>query len=547
MHLHDWFRPPRYLLTLLLAVTFVASAALVWLGWRLLDQERAVVTQRAVERRENAADRVVAIFQRNLHELEVQLSPGASGLPDDAVVLLVASRGTMQARPPQRLVFYPPAIAQEAQAADVFRAGETAEFSGATPTQAIAIYRELARSTDRSVRAGSLVRLGRSLRKAVMLGDALQAYSDLRLLGDATVAGLPAELVAREARCTVLERMGRRDELEREAQSLYRDLETGRYQLQHAAWSFFLEEAKAWAGPGVVRAPSLEGAIALSAAAESLWNRWQDLPASGNALLVHQDQPVLAVWTATPEQLTAVLAGRRYLEAISGQAAREAQVRIAISDRDGTPVLGAVTGPEAVRGAIAIHQPWNLRISSAVPEAESAQDRTRRQLLLSGLAIAGALILAGGYFAFSGIHRELAVAQLQSDFVAAVSHEFRTPLTSMRQLSQMLSQGRVIQEGRRQQYYDVLARESERLHRLVEGLLNFGRMEAGAVRYRLESVDAAELVRSVGNSMSWTRGASWCRPANVQRRQIRPIAAFLRFAGTFPITPLHDRLRETLH
>jgi signal transduction histidine kinase len=79
----------------------------------------------------------------------------------------------------------------------------------------------------------------------------------------------------------------------------------------------------------------------------------------------------------------------------------------------------------------------------------------------------------------------------------------------MRQLSQMLSHGRVIQEDRRQQYYDVLARESERLHRLVEGLLNFGRMEAGAVRYRLESVDAAELVRSVAGEFE--RQAEGCK------------------------------------
>ncbi|MBI4421559.1 MAG: HAMP domain-containing histidine kinase, partial [Gemmatimonadetes bacterium] len=48
-------------------------------------------------------------------------------------------------------------------------------------------------------------------------------------------------------------------------------------------------------------------------------------------------------------------------------------------------------------------------------------------------------------------------------------------------------------------YYQVLQREGERLHRLVEGLLDFGRMEAGALEFRPEPLDAESLVRAVVN------------------------------------------------
>lgn len=58
----------------------------------------------------------------------------------------------------------------------------------------------------------------------------------------------------------------------------------------------------------------------------------------------------------------------------------------------------------------------------------------------------------------------------------------------------MLSKGRVPSEGLRQQSYDILARESERLQRLVESLLDFGRIEGRAVRYRFEPLDPAALV-----------------------------------------------------
>jgi signal transduction histidine kinase len=94
------------------------------------------------------------------------------------------------------------------------------------------------------------------------------------------------------------------------------------------------------------------------------------------------------------------------------------------------------------------------------------------------------------------IRREADVARLQSDFVAAVSHEFRSPLTTMRQMAEMLDADRVPADSRRRQYYRVLVRETGRLQRLVETILDFGRMEAGTATYRFADLDAAALVES---------------------------------------------------
>ena len=95
------------------------------------------------------------------------------------------------------------------------------------------------------------------------------------------------------------------------------------------------------------------------------------------------------------------------------------------------------------------------------------------------------------------VSRELAVARLQSDFVSAVSHEFRTPLTSLRQLSEMLMDRPEMSDDRRQSYYAALARQTERLQRLVESLLDFGRMEAGTSPYREVPLDAATFVTAL--------------------------------------------------
>jgi signal transduction histidine kinase len=107
-----------------------------------------------------------------------------------------------------------------------------------------------------------------------------------------------------------------------------------------------------------------------------------------------------------------------------------------------------------------------------------------------------------------GVSRELAVARLQSDFVAAVSHEFRTPLTSLKQLAELLSSGRVASDERRARYYEVMERETGRLHRLVEGLLDFGRMEAGALEFSWERVTPSDLVRRVVTEFETELGES---------------------------------------
>ncbi|MEO5567025.1 MAG: HAMP domain-containing sensor histidine kinase, partial [Gemmatimonadaceae bacterium] len=74
-------------------------------------------------------------------------------------------------------------------------------------------------------------------------------------------------------------------------------------------------------------------------------------------------------------------------------------------------------------------------------------------------------------------------------------HEFRSPLTGIRQLGEMLMRGRVPNEARRQEYYERITRESDRLARLVENLLDFARMEEGRRDYRFEPLDAVSWLR----------------------------------------------------
>ena len=117
--------------------------------------------------------------------------------------------------------------------------------------------------------------------------------------------------------------------------------------------------------------------------------------------------------------------------------------------------------------------------------------------MIFGLALVVLFVVAATYFAGRAVSRELAAATLQSDFVSAVSHEFRTPLTSMKQFTEMLVEDDDLPAEERREFYRAQERATRRLSRLVESLLDFGRMEAGARPYRLEPLDAADLVRTV--------------------------------------------------
>ncbi len=216
------------------------------------------------------------------------------------------------------------------------------------------------------------------------------------------------------------------------------------------------------------------------------------VPTSGGA--------VLLIWRIAAGELHGFAADAEYLEkhwlAELKPLLDSRGVRLVLTNPDGRRVLGEAPSRgsrSAVRLASVTQLPWTLQVFQSGDDGGAWQ--SRRTLLLAGIAVLVALILTGGWFIGRAVSHEMAVAQLQSDFVSAVSHEFRTPLTSLCQLSELLMRGRVAGEQDRLQYYELLHGESQRLRRLVESLLNFGRLESGKLQFRFEELDAAAFVR----------------------------------------------------
>ena len=112
-----------------------------------------------------------------------------------------------------------------------------------------------------------------------------------------------------------------------------------------------------------------------------------------------------------------------------------------------------------------------------------------------GISAPVLVILFAGLLLYRLIRRELRLSARKTGFVSQVSHELKTPLTSIRMYSELLhDHDRELAPEKRRNYLRILLEESERLSRLVGNVLDFGRLDEGRKRYAPEEVDLPALL-----------------------------------------------------
>lgn len=134
----------------------------------------------------------------------------------------------------------------------------------------------------------------------------------------------------------------------------------------------------------------------------------------------------------------------------------------------------------------------NLKSSTI---SEIVKPRTKKQLTL--IITANLILIFGLILLFRNMRKDMALAQLKSEFVSNVSHEIRTPLALIQMYIETLEMDRVKSENKKKEYYGVILNETERLSGIVNKILNFTQIEKGQRRYVFVETDLNQLLEEV--------------------------------------------------
>lgn len=170
-----------------------------------------------------------------------------------------------------------------------------------------------------------------------------------------------------------------------------------------------------------------------------------------------------------------------------------------VTDADGVVVFGpAEVGERSPirEGRFSfVFTDWSLALHNLGP-APLSWDRTdlRFPALLSG--VLAVVLLAGVALALQAAKREMRLSQMKADFVSNVSHELRTPVASIRVFADLLRSGRVATPEKIVEYGTRIEAETRRLSNLIDGVLEFSRMESGQRTFTFEPADVVEIVEA---------------------------------------------------
>jgi signal transduction histidine kinase len=190
-----------------------------------------------------------------------------------------------------------------------------------------------------------------------------------------------------------------------------------------------------------------------------------------------------------------------YLKSISEKMIKKldpgSSINIKIEDNQGKLVFSKVLKEEI--GYLSFPFPenlpqWKLLLSENKPGFLTTLLKARSGIYLFIFILIALLMLLGFAFIMYTLNVELRLNKLKSEFISNVSHELKSPLTSIRMMTEMLHHNRVQTEARKSAYYSAMLEESEHLSHLIDNILDFSRMDDDRKKYDFADLDLDELL-----------------------------------------------------
>ena len=477
---------------LLLSAILIPTAAVVFLVVRVVRQEHELAERRAAAEQRDALDQLRRELTARLQALrleEVNRLIGESGrrLPPDSPIVFVAPM--VQDRMVLPWEDSPTAPVPSAAFVRWQREGESREFQQHDAAAAAAAYQEALEVAHSPLeQCFARLWLGRGYAKAGMTVESLHTdHAMVEKCGGVSDAdGIPLALYAAG-------RLLARGQPDGPAAD-YVLRSAARRQWRSPNEALTLQASlQRMAGPAAqeaLRTLSLEtrNIEQISALARNMHDHLGTLQRASRsapgdlAWIGYGDEPWL-ITLVSPTSFAAPV-----VMAVSSQRIVPAGVTLRLAPPSAATPLGD--------GFVGLHVEWPAGRFAAAPALPVAVYGSTLGFVL------GAALLAG-YLLLRDLHRETEMAVMRSHFVASVSHELKTPLTSIRAHAETMLMGRAGGAEAAAVYLRTIVSESERLGRLVDSVLDLSRIEQGRKTYHLQTTRLADVVRVAARTMEY--------------------------------------------
>ena len=491
-------------LFLFLAVLILPGVMIAVQGWRLSVQEQELARTRLEEIRKRTAGEIGQEIVTRLERIKTQEMANMPGAPipqvrysDPAIVAVGWVDG-------ERLVW--PwdinSIAEELpeespEFARAINEGKRAEYVEKRYDRAADFYRKAIETARHDTQhASARIGLARTQLAAGQRKAAIAAYRDVLKLPSTVTDDNGISYWSYVA--TPLVQLGAgADVLERVKSDL--DSPTVWPSVQMYRFRSILEALRATRDPAVERGAvsaleQLGARLVDLERAESLQKDFPRLPLSATNWQPYKGDELWLVGRS-PEGVTA----KPLVLAVRWETIRQAVEADRLSRRAGPRFQIAAGGAGE---SLSEYLP-DLRITFPEGIADVAAGLSpQRSLWGLSFALVAILTLLGVYLLWRDMRREARIAELRTQFVSSVSHELKTPLTSIRMFAELL-QMRESNDDQQTRFLDTIVSESERLTRLLNNVLDFSRIERGQKTYRLEPAPLAEVVQAAVRTIQY--------------------------------------------
>ena len=183
-------------------------------------------------------------------------------------------------------------------------------------------------------------------------------------------------------------------------------------------------------------------------------------------------------------------------------------VTIAIIDKKGKLIMGEeekILSEPTV--SFELRDPldfWKLGIFPTYENPLLTQSNDDLYLQMLGIFLLFVIILIGAFMFIRNFRKQQDLSLQKTTFISSISHELKTPLTSIKMFVDFLSRNEKLQkEPETRKYLNIIRSESERLNQLVDNVLDFSKIERGAKNYQFEYEESGAVIRSVVDAFGY--------------------------------------------